>query len=252
MSNPVQAVATVASAVLSKRKADKQEQAIRKQADRDIALRKQMYEEDVARQEPFRQIGLNAANQLAALYSPETGAFFRAPTMNELLMDPGYAFRLSEGEKALARQQAARGRYLSGGALKAATEYSQGLASQEFGAASERERMRREAATNALFNLGTFGPQAAAQMGAGGRAYAQGAAAAFGDIGQAQAARAGEVGDLYKNVLSSGVSAYGDWLKGRQGVMPSRQSSYTPSGAPSAVRWNSPRNAYYEGYDYGY
>ena len=218
MSNPVQAIATVAGAALSKRRADKKEQAVRAQADRDIALRKQMYEEDVARQEPFRQAGLTATNQLAALYSPETGAFFRAPTMNELLMDPGFSFRLSEGEKALARQQAARGRYLSGGAIKAGQEYAQGLASQEFGAASERERLRREMATNALFNLSTFGPQAAAQMGAGGRAYAQGAAAAFGDIGAAQATRAGEGGDIYKNVLSSGASAYGDWQKGRQGT----------------------------------
>ncbi len=92
-----------------------------------------MNEEDVARQEPFRQTGLTAMNQLAALYSPETGAFFKTPTMNELLMDPGYTFRLAEGEKALARQQAARGRYLSGGAIKAGQEFSQGLASQEIG-----------------------------------------------------------------------------------------------------------------------
>lgn len=250
MANPVAIIGTVAGAVLKKRAADKQEQAIRKSAEQDIALRRQMYEQDVARTEPFREIGLDAANQLRALYSPETGAFFKAPTMNELLMDPGFSFRLSEGEKALARQQAARGRYLSGGAIKAGQEYAQGLASQEFGAASERERLRREMATNALFNLAGFGPQAAAQMGAGGRAYAQGAAAAFGDIGAAQATRAGEVGDLYKNVLSSGVSAYEDWKNKRAAVMPTRQSQYVPTGTPSAVRWISPRKNYYEGYDY--
>lgn len=234
MSNPVQIIGTVAGAVLSKRAADKREQAIRAQADRDLALRKQMYEEDVARTEPFREIGLDAANQLRALYSPETGAFFRAPTMNELLMDPGYSFRLSEGEKALARQQAARGQYLSGGAIKAGQRYGQQLASQEFGAASERERMRREAATNALYNLAAFGPQAASQMGVGGRAYAQGAAGAFNDIGQAQAARAGEVGGIYQTVL-------GDVLKGigQRGVTPTRQSSYGGSAVPfNSLRYN--------------
>jgi hypothetical protein len=248
MANPVAIIGTVAGAVLKKRAADKQEQAIRKSAEQDIALRRQMYEQDVARTEPFREIGLDAANQLRALYSPETGAFFKAPTMNELLMDPGFSFRLSEGEKALARMQAARGQYLSGGAIKAGQRYGQGLASQEFGAAFERERMRREAATNALYNLATFGPQAASQMGAGGRAFAQGAAGAYGTMGQAQADRAGAVGDLYGNVLASGISGYEEWKKQREGVLPTRQSSYTPSGAPSAVRWNSPRNAYYEGY----
>lgn len=237
MPNPVTAISTVAGAVLSKRSADKQEQAIRAQADRDLALRKQMYEEDVARQEPFRQAGLTAMNQLAALYSPETGAFFKAPTMNELLMDPGYTFRLAEGEKALARQQAARGRYLSGGAIKAGQEFAQGLASQEGGAALERERMRRTDISNVLANLAGYGPTAAAQLGVGGRAYAQGAAGAFGDIGAAQAGRAGQVGNIYQTVL-------GDILKGmpQGGVTPSRQSSY----GGSAVPFNSMRYGYYE------
>lgn len=237
MANPISIIGTVAGAVLSKRSADKQEKAIRAQAERDIALRRQMYEEDVARQEPLRQAGLTAMNQLAALYSPETGAFFKAPTINELMMDPGFSFRLAEGEKALARQQAARGRYLSGGAIKAGQEYAQGLASQEFGAASERERMRREAATNVLSNLAGYGPTAAAQMGMGGRAYSQGAAGAYGDIGAAQAGRAGQVGGIYQTVL-------GDVLKGigQKSVSPTRQTSY----GGSAVPFNSLRYGYYE------
>jgi hypothetical protein len=234
MANPVAIIGTVAGAVLSKRAADKQEQAIRKAAEQDLALRRQMYEQDVARTEPFREIGLDAANQLRALYSPETGAFFKAPTMNELLMDPGYAFRLAEGEKALARMQAARGQYLSGGAIKAGQRYGQELASQEFGAASERERLRREAATNALLNLSGYGPRAAESLGVGGRSYAQGAAGAYGAMGQAGAARAGEVGGIYQTVL-------GDVLKGigQRGVAPTRQSSYGGSAVPfNSLRYN--------------
>lgn len=46
--------------------------------------------------------------------------------------DPGYAFRLAEGEKALERRQAAGGSYLSGASLKAATQYGQEFASNEF------------------------------------------------------------------------------------------------------------------------
>lgn len=46
--------------------------------------------------------------------------------------DPGYAFRLAEGTKALERSAAARGGLYSGATGKALTNYAQGAASQEF------------------------------------------------------------------------------------------------------------------------
>ena len=237
MANPVQIIGTVAGAVLSKRKADKQEQAIRKQADRDIAMRERMYQEDIARQEPFRQAGLTSVNRLMELYGPG-GAYTKTPTMQDLLQDPGYAFRLSEGEKALARMQAARGQYLGGGAIRAGTRYSQEMASQEFGNMYERFMNPRLTETNVLLNLSRLGPEAAAQLGIGGRALASGAAAAYGDIGAAQAGRAGEVGDIYQNVL-------GDVLKGigqRTAPPPPRKSSYGGSSVP----YSRPQYGYYE------
>lgn len=237
MANPVQIIGTVAGAVLSKRKADKQEQAIRKQADRDIAMRERMYQEDIARQEPFRQAGLTSVNRLMELYGPG-GAYTKTPTMQDLLVDPGYAFRLSEGEKALARMQAARSQYLGGGAIRAGTRFGQEMASQEFGNMYERLMNQRAAETNALLNIGRYGPEAAAQLGIGGRALASGAAAAYGDIGAAQAGRAGQVGDIYQNVL-------GDVLKGigqRTAPPPPRRSSYGGSSVP----YSSPQYGYYE------
>lgn len=237
MANPVQIIGTVAGAVLSKRRADKQEQAIRKQADRDIAMRERMYQEDIARQEPFRQAGLTSVNRLMELYGPG-GAYTKTPTMQDLLQDPGYAFRLSEGEKALARMQAARGQYLGGGAIRAGTRFGQEMASQEFGNMYERLMNQRAAETNALLNIGRYGPEAAAQLGIGGRALASGAAAAYGDIGAAQAGRAGQVGDIYQNVL-------GDVLKGigqRTAPPPPRRSSYGGSSVP----YSRPQYGYYE------
>lgn len=47
--------------------------------------------------------------------------------------DPGYQFRLSEGQKALDRTAAAKGKLLSGAQLKASQDFNQGLASQEYG-----------------------------------------------------------------------------------------------------------------------
>lgn len=54
--------------------------------------------------------------------------------------DPGYEFRRKQGEQALERSLAARGQALSGQAAKAAQEYGQGLAAQEYGNWYQRER----------------------------------------------------------------------------------------------------------------
>jgi hypothetical protein len=47
--------------------------------------------------------------------------------------DPGYQFRLREGQKALDRSAASRGMLLSGAQVKGSTDYNQGMASQEYG-----------------------------------------------------------------------------------------------------------------------
>ena len=54
--------------------------------------------------------------------------------------DPGYQFRLQQGEQALNRSAAARGGRLGGAQLKALSDYSQGLASQEFGNFANRRQ----------------------------------------------------------------------------------------------------------------
>lgn len=55
------------------------------------------------------------------------------PDQSAFTADPGYQFRLAEGQKAGANQFAARGGAFSGNALKALSEYNQGIASQEYG-----------------------------------------------------------------------------------------------------------------------
>jgi hypothetical protein len=240
MANPVQIVGTVAGAVLSKRSADKQEKAIRAQSDRDIALRKQMYEEDIARQQPYFGAGELGINQLSQLYGPG-GMYTKTPTMEDLLIDPGYSFRLSEGEKAMARMQSARGQLLGGGAIKAGQRYGQGLASQEFQNAFDRLMNQRATVSNALLNLGQFGQNAVNMAGAAGRGYSSGAAQAFSNIGQAQADRAGQVGDIYQNVLGDVLKGYGQ-MRGPS-TSPSRASSYGGSSVP----YRSAQYGYYEG-----
>jgi len=53
-------------------------------------------------------------------------------TGEDLYKDPSYLWRLQQGQKALDRQGAAAGRFLSGRQLQASSDYNQGAASQEF------------------------------------------------------------------------------------------------------------------------
>lgn len=66
---------------------------------------------------------------LAREYVPETFKF----DPNSLYDDPSYQFRLDQGQKAIDRQGAASGRFLSGGQLQASSNYNQAAASQEYG-----------------------------------------------------------------------------------------------------------------------
>jgi hypothetical protein len=87
---------------------------------------------------------------------------------DNLKMDPGYKFRLAEGEKALQRQQSAGGTRYGGAALKAAARYGQDYSSGEFSNAVNR----RNAELGYLFSLAGFGPQGIATAGQAGAASA--------------------------------------------------------------------------------
>ena len=58
----------------------------------------------------------------------------------DLYKDPGYKFRLDQGNKAIERSASARGMVGSGATMKDMARWSQGLASQEYGAAYGRAR----------------------------------------------------------------------------------------------------------------
>jgi hypothetical protein len=59
-------------------------------------------------------------------------ANLQAPSLEALQNDPGYQFRLQQGNQALDRRLAAMGMSGSGAALKAAQEFGQGLADQTY------------------------------------------------------------------------------------------------------------------------
>jgi hypothetical protein len=185
--------------------ADTQSAAARYAAD----LQQKQYEENVQRQQPFYQAGVNALPALvqASNYTPFGQDQFQA--------DAGYAFRLSEGQKALERSAAARGGLISGGALKAATRYGQDMGSQEYTNAFNRYQAERQARLGPLQSLigmgqttantiGAAGAQNATNIGNYGMAGAN--ATAEGYMGAANARASGYMGTA--NAINSGLSNY--------------------------------------------
>ena len=83
---------------------------------------------------------------------------FQAPTGVNMSNDPGYAFRLQQGENALQNSAAAKGVLNTGGSLEAALNYGQDYASQEYGNVYNRALQSYNA------NLGTAEARFAPQM----------------------------------------------------------------------------------------
>jgi hypothetical protein len=97
--------------------------------------------------------------------SADFGRYARDFGMSDFQQDPGYAFRLSEGQKLLDRTAARDSRIFSGGALKAATRYGQDMASQEYTNAFNRYQTNRSNQLNPLGSLSGAGQNAAAGQG---------------------------------------------------------------------------------------
>lgn len=130
------------------------------QAAQGEAAGREFYGQGVGFQEPYMGAGAGATNQLAALFAPG-GEYSRMPTLEELQMDPGYAFRTREGERALAALQGASGLRGSGAAMKAALRYGQEAGSQEYQSAYNRFMANRAQAVQGLQNLAGVGAGAA-------------------------------------------------------------------------------------------
>lgn len=132
-----------------------------------IDLQRKMYYEGVARQQPWLEAGQIALNKLI----PEA-TNYQNFGMEQFKQDPGYAFRMSEGMKALENSAAARGGLLSGATMKGIQRYGQDMASQEYMNAFNRYQVERQARLNPLQSLAGVGQTTANALAAGGQAFA--------------------------------------------------------------------------------
>ncbi len=181
------------------------------------AAEERMFNKQVELQKPFRDVGVNALPELVAAsrYNPFTLAKFQA--------DPGYAFRMKEGLRALENTAAARGGLLSGNQMRGITRFGQDLASQEYGNAFNRYQSEFASELNPLQALAGVGQtsantlsNAAGQLGTNLSNLAVGA-------GNARAsAYAGTA-----NALASGIGQGLNYYQGGQAAKQQQQNFNT-------------------------
>lgn len=148
--------------------------------------------------------------------------------------DPGYQFRMDEGNKAVQGSAAAQGGLLSGAAMKAMQRYSQGFASNEYGNAYNRFTGDQQNMYNRLAQMAGSGQQQVnqtAQMNQSGMD-----AANQYRLGAAQAGASGIMGAA--NARSSGYSAIGNSMMNAYGALQNRDSGFA-AGEPNGSDWGS-------------
>lgn len=121
-------------------------QAATAEANRKYA--EEQFKKKMELEQPAIDVGTNYLSDMDKLiksgelykpYGDYTGELKFDPNTVDVTKDPGYAFRLSQGQKALDTGAGARGQLFSGAQQKALMKYGQDLGSQEYGAAYTRQ-----------------------------------------------------------------------------------------------------------------
>lgn len=198
------------------------------------ALQKYIFEQQRADQAPWRNVGVGALGQIAGLYGlpfssdpnygspsasgqPPSGFWSNAMPMSgqgggpavgtptgapqagnfrNFFASPDYQFRLGEGNRAIEQSAAARGLLGSGSTLRDLTQYSQGLASSEYGNWFNR-----------LAGIAGLGQTANAANAQAGQNYAANYGQNMTNIGNARASAYQSYGNALGGLASAG--AYG-------------------------------------------
>ena len=166
-----------------------------------------------ATQEEKDQYAKQLADYNALIGAKDYGKYATAEFgADKFQTDPGYAFRMSEGMKALERSAAARGGLLSGATLKGTQRFGQDLASQEYQNAFNRYQAERAGTLNPFQALAGTAQSGANVLGQQAGQYgtnvsnilgSYGSAAQSNIIGSGNAQASGYMGAA--NAIAGGV-----------------------------------------------
>lgn len=165
------AAVAVVGGVMGNKSAGKAASAQKKAQAKASKEQKKMYEQSRKDMQPYMESGtlantdLNMRMGLAGdATNKDYGFLMKRFNNQEFEKDPGYQFRMDEGNRGIAATQAARGGLLSGAAAKEASRYNQGFASNEYGQAYDRFTNDQAGQYNKLSGIKDKGQEAATSM----------------------------------------------------------------------------------------
>ena len=189
-------------------------------ADKQLELQRQIWEKQQADYKPYLEQGQYGINTLGNLMKSGSGqlnnpfdTYLKSKGLAGGKFDtsnPAYQFQLKQGQQALDRSSAARGMGYSGAQMKAAQEYGQGLASQQYDKEYNRASGEFGDYFNRLAGLSQGGQQAAGSMAQAGGQYANSASNTFGNLSNAQTNILGQ----QANARASGYAAKANAVTG--------------------------------------
>lgn len=209
-------VGAVGSSIASSKAASAQEKAADKSSDTQL----QMFNKMQNTLQPYVDTGNTALQGLGSLTS---SGYFSPITMDQATLEktPGYQFTLGQGLKSTQNAAAARGLGVSGAALKAASNYATGLASNTYQQQFSNALANQNNVFNRLMSMAQLGESAGAGVGSAGIQTGQtigqntigagnAAAGAYMNMGNAFNNAASSVGNLYTtNALMKGMGMPG-------------------------------------------
>jgi len=184
----------------AQRGAQTQADAMRESA----ALQKQMFDVQNAQQAPYREAGYGALSDIMGMRPYLTQQF--GPEQFAAGIDPGYAFRLQQGNLENLSLANRAGGAISGNTLTGLMNFGQGAASQEYQNAFNRFQTQRGNIYNNLANIAGLGQTSLGQTGQLSSNAAQGIGGAISGAGSALGAGQVAMG----NALGSGVQGAGN------------------------------------------
>lgn len=149
-----------------------------------------------------------------ALSGMESQDFQRDFSMNDFQADPGYGFRLAEGNKAINSAAAARGMGNSGATMKALLKYGQDYGTQEYQNAYNRFNNDRTNRFNRLASLAGLGQTSNGQMMQASQNYGNQVGNNMMGIGNARAAGAVGQANAWSNALGGATNS---WMNAQMG-----------------------------------
>jgi hypothetical protein len=167
-------------------------------------LQKQMFDIQNAQQAPYREQGYAALKDIAGM-KPYLTHQYGAEDFQQGI-DPGYAFRLQQGQMANQRAANLGGGLIGGNALRGMQDYTQGQASQEYQNAFNRYQTQRGNIYNSLASIAGLGQTSLGQTGQLAGTTAQGVGGAVAGAGSALGAGQVAMG----NAIGGGIQGAGN------------------------------------------